>query len=996
LPEQIPLQEGVAIVPLVAGVDTKTDSDVLEAPKLLVLENASFFHPGAVAKDDGYPTTATTVVSGSSTLDGAPTRLYDSPSRGIFADASGLVEDLGTGYFRKAPGATLTGSVDLTRVDSVLATLTSGACAVACVVVNTAGDRFELCATGEDTGAGAIRWSIRNLDTGATQASGSSTGFGRTLRCAVGGKSVYLLWETAVAGTYDALYWNSDATGTAPTSKPGLIAGVGVNRPIDMVADATRVVIAWSTGLATNVDRYNATLVLQGSTNHATADAQQLTVCLDASGNQLVTYVDTANDVRAFGVLAAGGLRSSVLIEAGTFSEVTAVCRGGTDAAVFYLNSGSIGEIKFSIVAFTGASASAPATRAFGANKFLAKPFMNGAATLLPTFISAGDERAYHIIAIPASGAAGSSVGVFMYSTAYSPIIPGGSCVSTLIEARGTVFVFGAMQSVNQTTTGDITPVRVGYRPFDVQSAWLTPQSAPLIGDAFLAASGGQDSYFETAPVINSAIQANGAGALVSGSTYTWQVVWEARNSDGRLVRSVPSLPLTATLTGANNQITITATTPFVRSGATSITAVLYRTQAGPLATLTETKRIDASRQASSSVALLDQSSDATIATNRQIYTTGGVLEAWPAPMSGMRVLHQSRLWTIDPLSRELRYTREIIDGEAPAWHPDLAIATAATGIDPRALISTSNGLLVLGRDSSEGAGAAALLVGVGPNDLGQGSGFALQRVDACDTGPLHFTQAASTPLGAVYEDPIKGFHLLSPGAAPAFIGAPVEELRGTPSRFGCALAVSALADRQEVRIALVSGTMLVWHYAGGQWSKRSGSASAAAVTSAASWGGQHVTLRAAEVTAASTIWKQAGPRAASLAHRDAGSTYPYNLIVETGWVRLAQIAGIQRVWKLVLAGRFLSACQVQVLMYVDGNTTPSTYTFGAADITTNSDSLRLEIKPKVRKMEQFRVRVIVTPDAAGDGRDVSLSAIRIHYGALRSGKNVRKSAVRG
>ena len=54
------LENQTITVPLIRGVDTKTDSEVMHAPGLQKLYNASFFNPGVIAKDDGYLPLATT------------------------------------------------------------------------------------------------------------------------------------------------------------------------------------------------------------------------------------------------------------------------------------------------------------------------------------------------------------------------------------------------------------------------------------------------------------------------------------------------------------------------------------------------------------------------------------------------------------------------------------------------------------------------------------------------------------------------------------------------------------------------------------------------------------------------------------------------------------------------------------------------------------------------------------------------------------------------
>jgi hypothetical protein len=105
----------------------------------------------------------------------------------------------------------------------------------------------------------------------------------------------------------------------------------------------------------------------------------------------------------------------------------------------------------------------------------------------------------------------------------------------------------------------------------------------PLVYDGRVAV----DQGFAERPAL--ALTAGSAGALTLLGTYFFLAVWEVVDSRGLILRSAPSLAQSVTLTGAQNSVSVVATTPhslrvhpLFRAGTgLSIRVGIYRTTAG-------------------------------------------------------------------------------------------------------------------------------------------------------------------------------------------------------------------------------------------------------------------------------------------------------------------------------------------------------------------------------------------------------------------------------
>jgi hypothetical protein len=110
--------------------------------------------------------------------------------------------------------------------------------------------------------------------------------------------------------------------------------------------------------------------------------------------------------------------------------------------------------------------------------------------------------------------------------------------------------------------------------------------------------------------------------------------------------------------------------------------------------------------------------------TSSRLYTDGGVLPSYLPPSATQAVHWQRRVWLCGG-HRELWYSRELVPGEAPAWHPALTLTigrqriTAIQPLGERLVIWTETGTYLLAGDGPGDNGAGgwqqpALLLALG------------------------------------------------------------------------------------------------------------------------------------------------------------------------------------------------------------------------------------------------------------------------------------------
>lgn len=242
---------------------------------------------------------------------------------------------------------------------------------------------------------------------------------------------------------------------------------------------------------------------------------------------------------------------------------------------------------------------------------------------------------------------------------------------------------------------------------------------------------------------------------------------------------------------------------------------------------------------------------------------------------------------------------------------------------------------------------------GEGLNNTGGGFNYEAERLPG-DVGAVNQESIAVTERGIVFKS-LKGWYLTN-GQSMQYIGGPVTDYDDeTP------LAATVVNAQHQLRI-LTASRMLVYDTlvgAWGEWSISDG-------VDACMWADGHVVLT------------DDGPRTQLTTYT--GVTY--GMDVELAWVKLSDVQGYGAIDFFQLLGECRSACTVRVRLardyWKDGADTyfqDKTHT----PVLTAGMPLELQHSPSIKQVKALKVRITITPTAAGES--VKLTGIAFKLG---------------
>lgn len=279
-------------------------------------------------------------------------------------------------------------------------------------------------------------------------------------------------------------------------------------------------------------------------------------------------------------------------------------------------------------------------------------------------------------------------------------------------------------------------------------------------------------SYY---PWIDQISVLTGTGTLTVGLLHEYCVVWVAMDNRGRVWRSRPSIIKSATPVGTDRAIRLripyyTSTsqeTPLAfdlvgielyrRTLATDPFVRLFRTGIGTA---------EANNKLATAFLQVDDTGGSHSLSQLNLYTNGGVLEAFTPPPCVQSVIFDNRLWIFD--RNKLFYTREILDGEGPAFHP---AQTIVVGDEANiTAMATMDSNFIIFKDES-----IFFIQGAGPDDTGQGASYSVpQRI----MSPVGCTNIRSVTPGkdGIYFESRRGIERLRRDLTVEYVGERVED----------------------------------------------------------------------------------------------------------------------------------------------------------------------------------------------------------------------------
>jgi len=470
------------------------------------------------------------------------------------------------------------------------------------------------------------------------------------------------------------------------------------------------------------------------------------------------------------------------------------------------------------------------------------------------------------------------------------------------------------------------------------------------------------------------------AGAVLSAGTYSWVVCYEWTDARGRLHRSAPSTPVTATSIGGQ---VATITVPYLHlTGKAGVRLALYRTQADGVvfyrALRSTATTIQPNAITGNTATIQDTTTDLNLRDNEVLPyggASGGSVggELWHRPPRGYSVAHKHQEYLLttvmdDPYT--VAYTLPLTKGEGPAWADELRLNVPSAQGPVVALATLDDKLVIL---CERGAWA---VLGRGPTRDGGNNGFSEPQYITGSVGCLSAASVVSSPDGLMYQSP-NGIYLLSRSLETVKLGAGVQEYSGqTVAR---ALDVPA---RRELRWYTQEGRTLVYSLEWRQWS---------------TWTEQPTrdALLFQDVVHYADGSRVRYEDAASILEGGA----PFSMVVGTSWLKWAGFSGLQRVWKALLVGTAGVTCTLRSDVFYDyedvtpGQTKEETFPGRSVG---GPPALRVRQTLKQQLCNNLRFRWTLTPAPTGptDAGKLGLTSLTLEFGAHRGTAKRRVSSL--
>ena len=483
---------------------------------------------------------------------------------------------------------------------------------------------------------------------------------------------------------------------------------------------------------------------------------------------------------------------------------------------------------------------------------------------------------------------------------------------------------------------------------------------------------------FHLYPIISPGVPTSGGN--LSPGTYYYTACYEWVDNRGNIHQSKPAAYRSVVISGAGLQTPITiGNLQFTAKKADRpVQLVVYRTLADRslfyrVSSLT-TPPLNVIGTAATTVN--DGLSDADLALRPQLYTQPLIttspteVENSPAPPTALVQLHRNRLFVLDSTNPlQIWYSKYPSAGTPVAFND-----TWIKQIDPRggpvtALATVDDKLLVFKQNF------IFFIVGQGPNNLDLNNDFSDAIMVTSDAGCIDPRSIVGTPVGIMFQSR-KGIYLIDRSLAVQYVGAPVEAYNAETIT-----SATLVANTNQVRFTLQSGSVLVYDYFVDQWSVFTGINAVDSLI----WQSNFISLRAN----GQTLKETAG------VYTDAG--VPIRLRVETSWLSFLNIQGFQRVRRMLVLGGWKSPHKLQIGVCVDFDdttvqqvtvspTTPvafggsSPYGEGVYGGEFQLYQWRLDLARQ--KCQTVKLTIEDLPAATATGQGVSLSSLAFEVGA--------------
>jgi hypothetical protein len=430
---------------------------------------------------------------------------------------------------------------------------------------------------------------------------------------------------------------------------------------------------------------------------------------------------------------------------------------------------------------------------------------------------------------------------------------------------------------------------------------------------------GGLTSVYDGARVVESnfvmrphitAVTPSGAGTItLTGTGWTYVVIFEAIDARGQVHRSAPSDPVASSSCINKAKVTLEFYPLCLTNWQTSlddfltpVNAIIYRTTDSG-STYYRLEQAQNRISSGSVIAYDDTTTDAVLIDREQLYTQPGLLgTSQPhAHPPGLRhiVYHQDRIIGVGDDGYTLWPSAPFVYGEG-MWWADVFQVPIPDGGPVTALASSDGRLYAFKRDR------IFVIDGDGPSDNGTGGQFSAPQRLPTELGCLSHRSVVVTPVGIFFQSP-RGIEVLT-GQQVQWVGELVQQTLETYPTI-----TSAVCRQTESRVYFTctdsggtSGVTLVFDYAANAWTvdtvyDSDGAVYTAAATHAVAVDGAYYR----GVASTGRVWEE---QATCL-----DNTTWITATIETGWIKPGGMHGAAEIPTAIFAGVKESPCSITV-----------------------------------------------------------------------------------
>jgi len=423
---------------------------------------------------------------------------------------------------------------------------------------------------------------------------------------------------------------------------------------------------------------------------------------------------------------------------------------------------------------------------------------------------------------------------------------------------------------------------------------WTPPQSATL-GNTLLIAGGCLQAFdganltehgfllYPEVSVANAVVSA--AISTMKAGNYNYTFLYKYIDNSGQAHLSAPSVPIQVTIPADDGyQVSIQIPT-LTFTNKTAIQIIGYRTDEilnnNPIYyRFTSLYSPSYNSLTSNFITIVDTNTNFST-SNDILYTTGNIVDNIAAPSCTMITTFKNRIFIgglEDP--NTLWYSKSIVPGEPVSFNDSFYIKVDDEG-GPITGLGVMDDALIIFKNNR-----IYHLTGEGPDNTGSNNDFLDPQSIATPVGCNNPNSIGLTYLGLIFSS-TKGIYLLNRSFGLEYIGANV-------SKYAAQTIVSVVdvPNYNQIRVLCSDGYALIYDYYFTQWSTFSNYES----TSAGVWNNIFYLIKS------NGILYQETPNL----YLD--SATPISMRLMTNWFSFADIQGYQRVWDLLILGRYAAA----------------------------------------------------------------------------------------